>query len=117
MLHADALRYAEKAAEAAAADAEAARVATAAELMADQAVLLGLGRVLALSLCTTAHPLHTRLANISTTSISETTIMRPNPRCCAMSSRRCSSCCPVSTARGDTTILTENDSNDSKISV
>jgi hypothetical protein len=33
----------------------------------------------ALSLCTIAHPLHTRIANIFGTSISEVT-MRPNPR-------------------------------------
>jgi hypothetical protein len=32
------------------------------------------------SVCTTAHPLHTRIANPFGTSISET-IMRPNPRC------------------------------------
>jgi hypothetical protein len=40
---------------------------------------LGLALSVALSLCTTAHPLHTRIANIFGTSISETT-MRPNPR-------------------------------------
>ena len=34
----------------------------------------------ALSLCTTAHPLHTRFANIFGASVPETT-MRPNPRC------------------------------------
>jgi hypothetical protein len=33
----------------------------------------------ALSLCTTAHPLHTRFANISGTCISEA-VMRPNPK-------------------------------------
>ena len=33
----------------------------------------------ALSLCTTAHPLHTRFANIFGTSVSEAT-MRPDPR-------------------------------------
>jgi hypothetical protein len=39
----------------------------------------GLPRALALSLCTTAYPLHTIFAKILGTSISETT-MRPNPR-------------------------------------
>jgi hypothetical protein len=33
------------------------------------------------SLCTTAHPLHNRIANIFGASLSEAT-MRPNPRCC-----------------------------------
>ena len=33
-----------------------------------------------MSLCTTAHPLHTRYTKIFGTSVSETT-MRPNPRC------------------------------------
>ena len=32
-----------------------------------------------MSLCTTAHPLHTRFTNISGASVSETTV-RPNPR-------------------------------------
>ena len=39
----------------------------------------GLGLAVALSLCTTAHPLHSRCTNIFGASLSEM-VMRPNPR-------------------------------------
>jgi hypothetical protein len=59
----------------------------------DQQEEVGLGSV-ALSLCTTAHPLYTGFANIFGASISETT-MRPNPRWGGKSAgcTRCTSSC------------------------